>query len=143
MRRPSESAIFIRRGDRYLVTRRSSDGRWNTIAGQVEPGETHAEAARRELAEEAGIDADVFDLAMARTYPVPDELRELYPPDVTEVRIESFGLDVAADWEPVLNDEHDDYRWCTVDEAIAILHWPEAREALRALARSPAQSPGT
>ena len=80
---------------------------------------------------------------MARTYPVPDELRELYPPDVTEVRIESFGLDVAADWEPVLNDEHDDYRWCTVDEAIAILHWPEAREALRALARSPAQSPGT
>jgi len=32
-----------------------------------------------------------------------------------------------------LNDEHDDYRWCARDEAIALLHWPEPKALLRTL----------
>ena len=26
---------------------------------------------------------------------------------------------------------HDEYRWATVDEAMSLLYWPEAREAAR------------
>jgi 8-oxo-dGTP pyrophosphatase MutT (NUDIX family) len=43
---------------------------------------------------------------------------------------------VPPDWEPVLNEEHDRYRWLCAADAIAIAHWPETRDILAAIARS-------
>ena len=51
MRKTREAAIFVYRGDRYLVARRTRDRHWNVIAGQIEDGESFAEGAARELAE--------------------------------------------------------------------------------------------
>lgn len=143
MRSPREAAIFVSRGDRYLVCHRTPQDVWNVVAGQVEAGETFAAAARRELGEETGLDAAVSDLAFRRTYPVPDDMRALYPSDVTEVTIESFAVEAPDGWEPTLNHEHDAFRWCTLAEALELLHWPEMRDGLRACAaRRLAQSPG-
>ena len=36
-------------------------------------------------------------------------------------------------WEPTLDWEHDEYRWCRADEAVALLFWPEPREVLQEL----------
>lgn len=116
---------------------RTDNGYWHVVAGVVEPAETYADAAARELFEESGLEGVLVDLEHPVTYPVTEELREAYgyPADVSEVVVQSFAAEAPPDWEPVLNEEHDEYRWCTVEEAMAMLYWPEAREAVRILAR--------
>jgi 8-oxo-dGTP pyrophosphatase MutT (NUDIX family) len=117
-----ESKVIVRRGDEFLVLLRCADdgGYWHTVAGAVEVGESHAEAAARELREEISLVAEPVDLD--RTY--------VYDGSV-EVR--AFVVEVPPGWEPTLNDEHDEYRWCGREDAAALLHWPETRELVRAL----------
>jgi 8-oxo-dGTP diphosphatase len=128
--------VIIRRGEHYLMLHRVGDDYWHVVAGVVEDGETFAAAAARELNEETGLEASVIDLRMRQTYRVPDEMRAEYLVGVDQVAIENFTVQVAPGWEPVLNDEHDDYRWLIASEAIAIAHWPETKEVLAAVAAS-------
>jgi dATP pyrophosphohydrolase len=116
-----ECKVMIRRGDEFLVLlRREADGGyWHTVAGGVEDGETYAQAAERELREEVGLEAQPIDLE--RTYWYDD------------VRVQAFLVDVPADWEPRLNEEHDEYRWCSREDAARLFHWPETQELARAL----------
>lgn len=51
------------RNDRVLLVRESSDGNWALPGGYVDVGDTPAEAAAREAAEEAGVAARVVRLA--------------------------------------------------------------------------------
>jgi dATP pyrophosphohydrolase len=119
-----------------LVLHSVPDGHWNHAAGQIEPAESAAEAAQRELAEETGLTAAVRDLAIPQDYPVPDGERTRYPAGLESVRIDSFVADAPAGWEPTLSDEHDERRWCTYAEALELLTWPEARAALTAAERA-------
>ncbi len=51
------AAVLPRRDDgAVLLARHHASGRWETIGGMVEPGETPAAAAVREAAEEAGVE---------------------------------------------------------------------------------------
>ena len=70
------------------------------------------------------------------TYPITPALRQRYdyPGDLHVVTVYSFAAEAPVGWEPTLNEEHDEYRWTTIEEAVALLHWPEAREAVRRLA---------
>jgi 8-oxo-dGTP pyrophosphatase MutT (NUDIX family) len=117
-----EIKVMVRRGDEFLVLLRceADGGYWHVVAGGVEAHETDAQAARRELCEEIGLDAEPVDLA--RTY--------VYDVDVV---VRAFLVDVPASWEPTLNGEHDDYRWCAPAAAAALLHWPETRELVSEL----------
>jgi 8-oxo-dGTP pyrophosphatase MutT (NUDIX family) len=59
--RPAARILLLDRAGRVLLFRFDPDDRppfWCTPGGALDPGETHAKAARRELLEETGIDAD-------------------------------------------------------------------------------------
>jgi hypothetical protein len=63
----------------------------------------------------------------------------LYAPEVETINEECFGAEVGLDQgEPTLDpSEHDQYRWLGVQEALALLAWPENQEALRRFADNP------
>lgn len=133
MRKNREVAIYVYRGDRHLIMHRASDGHWNVVAGQVEEGETFAEAAVRELAEEASLAAPLLDLELRQDYAVEPAFQHLYARNEYTVTVAAFAVQAPDEWEPTLNHEHSEYRWCTFDEALALLYWPETRDGLRAL----------
>jgi len=138
-----EVAIFVTRRERgeVLVVHRSpaQGSYWHTIAGGIETGEEASEAARRELLEETGLAVDSLDPAGRVTelvYSLTEEAAErraLYEPGVAEVHVDCFIVEAPADWEPRLDWEHDDYRWCSAEEAAGLLRWPDTAAALRRL----------
>ena len=139
MRTGDEVAIFVTRRQRtqVLVVHRSpvQGSYWHVVAGGVEPGEAPAEAARRELLEETGLEAEVIAPRQVVEYAYslteePAERRETYDPAVAEVKVTCFIADAPDDWEPALDWEHDSYRWCSPEEAASTLRWPETARAL-------------
>ena len=135
MRLPYEVFVFVRRGEEYLILHRSprQGAYWHCVAGALEAGETAAEAAARELLEETGLDTVPQDLGRPYDYVVDES--ELHSAAAgARIRVECFLAEAPAGWEPSLDWEHDEYRWCPADEAVALLHWPEPRELLRGIA---------
>jgi lipoyl(octanoyl) transferase len=132
---PFEVFVFVRRGGEVLVLHRSErqGSYWHSVAGGLEPGESWAEAAARELQEETGLVAEPVELDGQWAYPVGVYAAE-YEPGTEQVDVHSFVVEAPPEWEPRLDWEHDDYRWCTVDDACELFYWPEPRAALRALA---------
>ncbi len=116
-RRSSEASEFL-----VLLRAPFKDSYWHLAGGGVEPGETAAEAAARELAEETALRA-------ARLDDLGDDL------GYDDVRLHAFAVEVPSGWEPTLNEEHDDYRWCSLEESMELLAYEEPREVVRRAVR--------
>ena len=66
-----EVAVVDERG-RLLLVRRADDGRWAMVSGYLDPNEHPAEGARREVAEELGLDATIGELVAVFHRPAGD-----------------------------------------------------------------------
>nr|BAL58927.1 nucleotide phosphate derivative pyrophosphohydrolases, MutT/NUDIX family protein [Candidatus Acetothermum autotrophicum] len=139
MRQPIQVLVYaVRRvGDHweYLLLRRilSRGGFWQGVTGGVRQNEGLVEAARRELLEETGLVPALLErVDYSYSFPLDDEWRHLYSPDVKEIMEYIFVAHVGAQQEPRIDPrEHDAWRWCCFKEALELLHWPENKEALK------------
>jgi 8-oxo-dGTP pyrophosphatase MutT (NUDIX family) len=140
MRRPEEVFVVVyRRGTtdpEFLVLKRSPQrqGYWHLVSGALDSGESAAAAATRELSEETGLEGEIVDLGLEYVYPLADEppqVRARFAPDVEQVVVTAFATEALEDWEPLLDEEHVDYRWCAADDAVALLRYPEPGDAVR------------
>ena len=94
--------------------------------GKVDPGETRADAAVRELAEETGFaGADIegfYDL---------DLVNQFHEPSVDGIMTAAvFAVRLHPDAEPRLSSEHDGAEWHALEEAHEQVIWPGYRTAI-------------
>ena len=111
---------------------------WQSITGSLKQGESHADAAVRELSEETGLTNEgiLTFSGISRQFVIDSRWREKFAPGIVEnVEFEwRYRLPRKADI--VLNtDEHSEYRWLSVKKAIEeVWSWTN-RDALKLIAR--------
>lgn len=117
------TAAVIKRGDRYLVTRRQHgvhlEGMWEFPGGKCDPGESLADCLRRELIEELGADAIVGGELLAVTHHYPERSVELH----------FLSCELTQEPSPVLGQE---MRWVPRQQ-LRTLQFPPADDELIAL----------
>jgi len=113
VRRAFSVAVYARRGDRVLMIEHRRLGTWLPIGGELEPGETPLEAARRELREETGLAGPFRPLAEALDGVPPGLLGyEEHPAGEKGIHLNFvFVTEVAGDAEVTPNDEFGAWRW--------------------------------
>jgi len=110
-----------------LVLRRAPGGRcpgsWETVHGHIEAGETPADAARRELAEETGLPAErLYNLSRVEAF---------YQHRLDQVAlVPVFAAYVAPGAAVRTGAEHDRFEWLRPAEARRRLAWPREARAL-------------
>lgn len=101
--------VLVSDGERALLGRQASwpPGRYSTIAGFVEPGESLEDAVAREVLEETGIEVDCIEYHSSQPWPFPSSLM--------------LGFTAhAVNREIVRRDkELEDARWFTRDDVVA------------------------
>ena len=119
-------------GFEYLLLRRAPNradaGRWRIVTGKIEDGETAWQAALRELSEETG-------LKPLRFFAVP-YVNQFYEWQHDRINAIPVFLAIADLDAPIsLDEEHTDFQWAPVTEAVAKLSWPGQRDGLLAAHR--------
>ncbi|MFQ1952426.1 NUDIX hydrolase [Aeromonas veronii] len=102
---------------RLLVMKRVKGGFWCHVAGTVEAGETGWQTIIREFGEETGI--KVTELYNGQY------LEQFYEASLNTVEVVPvFVVYCPANQAVTLNDEHTEYRWCSLTEAKALVSFP-------------------
>lgn len=105
---------------------------WQPLMGHVDGKETSVQTAERELREEVGLTREskaylgLWALNGVRPYYM--HAREIM------MLSACFAAEVAADWEPTLNEEHTAWRWIPLSEAGQKFMWPGQASAAREIA---------
>jgi 8-oxo-dGTP diphosphatase len=110
VRVPCVGAVVRDESGRILVVRRArppTEGLWSIPGGRVEPGETLAEAARREVREETGLDVEVQEVLGGVEIPHGDNVYD----------VADFAATVRGVVPPLAaGDDASEARWVTADE---------------------------
>ncbi len=141
-------AVTPRRPESVLVVVYATDGQvlvlrriqpfdfWQSVTGSLNPGETHAEAAARELEEETGFTTagQLRFSGTTRTFTIDPRWRDRYAPGITE--------NLEYEWHYVLDrplpvrladDEHSEYQWLPRADALATVWSWTNKDAIEAL----------
>ena len=104
-----------------MMERADKVGFWQSVTGSVEGNETITQTAVREVMEETGLDANLYDLQdwqASNVYEIYPHWRHRYAPGVVENTEHLFGLCVPQNVEIILApNEHVRYEWVNWREA--------------------------
>ena len=109
------------RGSEVCVVHRPHREDWSLPKGKLDPGETFEQAALREVVEETGLTCRLGPELASTSY----EDQKGRPKVVRYWRME---VEHDPGFEP--NDEVDELRWATRDEALALLSYPHDRDLI-------------
>jgi NTP pyrophosphohydrolases including oxidative damage repair enzymes len=121
-----------------LLERADFPEHWQSITGSIEPGETLLVAARRELHEETGLNAErdgvLTDMKHDVHYEIFEQWQHRYPPETTQNNEHWFSLLVPSRRTIVLSErEHLRYLWLPALEAAEKVFSPSNRDAILTL----------
>lgn len=109
------TVVYAERGDEILLLQRAEGsamaGQWFLPGGWVEPGELPEDGARRELAEEAGVQIE-GELEIVGCYPM-----YIYGYDMLQISYRGR----VTDGDVTISHEHDGARWVTASDMRALL----------------------
>ena len=127
--------VYAEDGQVLLLERADRPGYWQSVTGSLEWGESAASAARRELAEETGIDAEPVAAGVSRRFEIFAHWRDRYAPGTVWNLEHEYRLRLAEPFPVRLNpDEHLRHCWLPAEEAARqVFSWTN-REAIEALA---------
>lgn len=135
-RAPYNVHVFLYRvkenGDReYAMFHRSDNEIWQGICGGGEDGETIIESALREAYEEAGLPQhSIFHRLDTLSY-IPATVfkaSEHWGRDVVVIPMYFFAT--LYDGNIILSNEHTEYKWCNLQEAMNLMYWNDQKNAL-------------
>jgi dATP pyrophosphohydrolase len=103
--------------EKILLMKRVKGGFWCHVAGSIEEEETGIDAIIREFKEETQI--EVSNLFNAQF------LEQFYEASVNVIQlIPVFVVMCPPEQEVVLNEEHTEYKWCSLEEALELAPFP-------------------
>lgn len=113
--------VYSAAGEVLLLRRSKPFDFWQSVTGSLDADESHADAAVRELREETGLTTEgrLTYSGVARQFTIDPRWRNRFLPGVTENVEYEWRYELA---EPVAvhiaRDEHSEYQWLPVGEAI-------------------------
>ena len=120
---PISALVLIHTRDLQVLIMERADkaGYWQSVTGSLEAGESPKQAALREVLEETGLDANLYDLQdwqASNIYEIYPHWRHRYAPGVVENIEHLFGLELPKILPITLAaDEHIRYEWVDWREA--------------------------
>ena len=129
--------VYASQGDVLLLKRSLPFEFWQSITGSLNHGETHGQAAVRELQEETGLGPDDCELTFSgkeRVFTIDTRWRHRYGPGVVENLEYEWRCRLDRPRAVTLHrEEHSEYAWMPITQAIEFVWSWTNRDALIAL----------
>ncbi len=141
MRIPIQVLIYpVKKTDEkweYLMLKRVKNrgGFWQGVTGAPKNDETLSEAAKRELYEETAYSPlNLMKTDISYIIPMEDRWIDIYPVGTTEIPEYLFIAKIDESNPPKIDPiEHNDWKWCSYEEAMNLLSLEDNKEALKAI----------